>query len=202
MPERGGRLVRRWVASLVLGLAYNCAVAPPSLSLPPPAAAQPAAAPAAVARPIERITFAEALARARTRNPNALVAAQEVQRAAALLAQVRSSSLPSVIPQASYTRLDGDRTIMGQTIQSADQIVASGGIGIPLVVPQQWAAWAQAADTKHVAELNVGAVQRQVAIAVGHAYLAVIAQHRIIAALVNARDNARAHADYARQQDQ
>jgi outer membrane protein TolC len=200
-----GRSVRRGlvVAAILVACRGGASASPdeaaeptPTPTLTPTGAEQiPAATPN-----IERITFAEALARARARNPNALTAAQEVQRAEALLSQVRSASLPSVNPQATYTRLDSNRRFMDQVIQAADQVTASGGIGVPLVVPARWAAWAHAADNQRVAQLDVAAVQRQVAIAVAHAFLNVIAQHRVVDALVNARESTRAHADFAQKQ--
>jgi outer membrane protein TolC len=201
MPEHAGRRrVRRWASSIGLVLAYRGAAGAPGFAAEPSApVAPPVAAPVAAA--IERVTFAEALARARARNPNALTAAQQVRRAEALLIETRAASLPSVVPQATYTRIDGNRVFMGQTLTSVDQITAAGGIAVPLLVPQRWAAWAHAADDRRVAELSVAEVQRQVAIAVGHTYLDVIAQHQAVAALTNARDAARAHADYAAQQD-
>ena len=187
MPERRARRPRWRCPAALLALALWLALAP--------------AGRAAGETPMERVSFAEALARARARNPNALTAAEEARRAEALLMQVRAASLPSVAPQLTYTRIDADRVFMGQRLQSADQVVAAGGIGVPLLVPQRWAQWAHAADDRRVAELNIADVQRQVAIAVGHAYLNVIAQHHVVAALVSARDSARAHADYAAQQD-
>ena len=150
--------------------------------------------------PIERVTLAEALARARARNPDALVAADEVRRAAALVVEVRAASLPTLMPNFTYTRIDGDRVFMGLNIQSADQTFSAGGLVVPLIAAPRWADWAHAIDNRKVAALSRDEVARRVAIAVAHAYLTVIVEHRVIDADVNARDTARAHAAYAEKQ--
>ena len=149
---------------------------------------------------IERVTLAEALARARARNSDVLVAAADVRRAAALVAETRAASLPALEPNATYTRIDGDRNFMGLNIQSADQWLAAGGLSVPLIVPQHWANWAHAVDNRKIATLSRDEVERQVAIAVAHAYLSVIVQRRVIDVDVNARDTAKAHAAFADQQ--
>jgi outer membrane protein TolC len=53
-------------------------------------------------------------------------------------------------------------------------------------------------DQIRLARLGVGETRRQVALATGQAYLAVIAQQRQVDVNVRARENARAHVDYAR----
>lgn len=149
---------------------------------------------------IERVTLAEALARARARNTEALVAAAEVRRASALVAEVRSASLPTLAPNATYTRIDGARTFNGLVFQGADQFFAAGGLSVPLIVPQHWAEWAHAIDDRKIATLSRDEVDRRVAIAVAHAYLTVIVQRRVIDADINARDTAKAHAAFADKQ--
>jgi outer membrane protein TolC len=149
---------------------------------------------------IERVTLAEALALARARNSDALVAAAEVRRAAALVAEVRAASLPTLAPNFTYTRIDAARNFMGMNIQSADQLFVAGGLSVPLIAAPRWADWAHAIDNRKIAALNRDDVERRVAIAVAHAYLEVIVQRRVIDANVNARDTAKAHAAYADQQ--
>ncbi len=149
---------------------------------------------------IERVTLAEALARARARNSDALVAAAEVRRASALVAEVRAASLPTLAPNANYTRIDGARTFNGLVFQGADQFFGAGGLSVPLIVPQHWAEWAHAIDNRKIATLSRDDVERRVAIAVAHAYLTVIVQRRVIDADVVARDTAKAHAAFADKQ--
>ena len=158
------------------------------------------ATPSPIGTEVERVTLAEALARARARNSDALVAAAEVRRAAALVAEVRAASLPTLVPTATYTRIDAPRNFMGLNIQSADQFFAAGGLSVPLIVPQRWADWAHAIDNRQIATLSRDDVERRVAIAVAHAYLTVIVERRVIDAYINARDTARAHAAYADKQ--
>jgi outer membrane protein TolC len=184
---------RASVSGLALAVAAVLAFALASIGAMTHPRAQPAA-------DVERLTLDEAIGRARVHNPDALVAAAEVRRAEALVAQVRASALPSVSPQATYARLDGDRVLMGQVIQSKDQFNAIGGIVVPLIVPQRWAQWAHAADGRRIAELSVEEVRRRVAIATAHAYLTVIVQRLVIAADTNARDAARVHAAFAEKQ--
>lgn len=149
---------------------------------------------------VERVTLAEALARARARNTDALVAVAEVQRAAALVAEVRAASLPTLAPNATYTRIDGARTFNGLVFQGADQFFAPGGLYVPLITAPHWADWAHAIDNRKIATLSRDDVERRVAIAVAHAYLTVIVQRRVIDVDVNARDTAKAHAAFADQQ--
>jgi outer membrane protein TolC len=146
------------------------------------------------------LTLDQAIGRALARNPDVLTAAQEVRRAEGLVGQARSSSLPDITPQGTYTRLDAARRFMGMTVLGVNQVSAGVPVAIPLVVPQAWAEWAHAIDDRRVAELGVGQVRRQVAIAVANAYLTVITQRRLQEIATLSRDTAASHADYTRQQ--
>lgn len=161
--------------------------------------AQPAAAQRR--RPIERLTLEAAVARATARNTDVLVAAAEVRRADGLVAQARSSSLPTLLPGAAYTRIDAARTFDGEAAIAADQWTATAPLTLPVLVPQAWAVWAHARDDRKVAELNAARVRRQVAIAVANTYLTVITQRRRLDLSVVARDYAAAHLEIARAQE-
>src|SRR4051812_37583688 len=56
----------------------------------------------------ERITFADAVKRALAHNPTARVADEEIRRAHALMEQARAASLPTIVGNGTYTRLDHD----------------------------------------------------------------------------------------------
>src|SRR5204863_284699 len=117
-----------------------------------------------------------------------------------LVAQARASSLPTLAPAGTYTRLDSARRFQGMTVLSANQYGATAPLAVPLIAPAAWAQWAHALDDRRVAELGVGQVRRQVAIAVANAYLTVVTQRRLLEVAMVSRDNAASHADYTRQQ--
>jgi outer membrane protein TolC len=149
---------------------------------------------------MERLTLDQAVQRALARNTSVLIAAAEVQRAQGLVAQARASSLPTLYPAGTYTRLDSARRFQGMTVLSANQYGATAPLAVPLIAPAAWAQWAHALDDRRVAELGVGQVRRQVAIAVASAYLTVVTQRRLLEVAIVSRDNAASHADYTRQQ--
>jgi outer membrane protein TolC len=145
-----------------------------------------------------KLTLQEAVARAVNRNPNVLVAAAEVRRAAALFEQVRAAALPTLSGNGLYTRIDGNRTFGSYIVTPADQVNANLTLSVPLLAPPAWAQWAQKRESERIAALSQGAVRRQVAIAVGHAYLALIAQRRVVELNERARDTAQAHFEFTR----
>jgi outer membrane protein TolC len=70
---------------------------------------------------------------------------------------------------------------------------------VPLLTPVAWAERTQAADQVLVSERSADDTRRTIALATGRAYLAIIAQRRVVELNERARDNARAHYDYANQ---
>jgi outer membrane protein TolC len=165
-----------------------------------PAPGRPAtAAPAREEAPshVERITLAQAIQRAQTRNVSIVVAAEEIRRAEALVRQARASSLPTLTGNAIYTRLDADRVFSGRVVSAKDQLSANLNLSVPLVVPQRWTQWSHANANVKTAQATAEDVRRQVAIAVARAYLAVISQKRVIDVGERALQTAKAHYDYA-----
>jgi outer membrane protein TolC len=199
--RRGGVLCA--AAALVLATAaYADPPAPgPSAPLPPGPPAPPASGPPpqfdATPPVLDRMSFDEAVRRALARNPSMATAEAEVRRARAILEETRSSALPTLSVNATYTRLDADRVLNGRVIAGANQISANVSLTVPLVVPSRWAAWSHASENVRVAEIARADVRRTVAANVAHAYITVSSEHRIIATLERARDNARTHYDYA-----
>ncbi|MBV9949335.1 MAG: TolC family protein, partial [Myxococcales bacterium] len=123
------------------------------------------------------------------RNPNAVVAEDEVRRAYALLIEARANSLPTLYATGTYTHLDSDRRIavapgmpgtQGAIISAQNQVNGNLSLTVPIVVPRSWAQWSHAADAIDVAKASSADVRRTVAIAVARAYLAVVAQKRVI----------------------
>ncbi len=153
----------------------------------------------------ERITLAEAVNRALARNPSAQTAAAEIRRAEALAIEARAAWLPTLTGTGTYTRLDEDRTLAGaagtppRVISAADQISANVTLTVPIVVPQRWTTWSHATDNVDTARATEGDVKRQLALATGRAYLAVVAQNRVMEVTERARDTAKAHFDFANQ---
>lgn len=155
--------------------------------------------PNAVALPvaIPRIGLAEALTRATQRNPRAEVALAEIRRSEALITEARAGFLPSLAANGSFTRLDHDREFSGRVLQNQNQLTANLTLVVPLIAPQRWTQTRQARDRAEVARLDAGEVRRQIALTTAHAYLALVAQHRVIEVDRRALDNARAHYEYA-----
>jgi outer membrane protein TolC len=112
---------------------------------------------------------------------------------------VRSAWLPTLALNASYTRLDHDRTIGTTIISPADQFNANLFLNVPLVAPQRWVQWSHAKDNVEVARLNAADVQRQLALSTARTYLGVMVQHRVVEVSQRARDVARAHYQFAHQ---
>jgi outer membrane protein TolC len=130
-------------------------------------------------------------------NPSAVVAEQEITRAQALVRQVRSQALPTLIGRGTYTRIDGDRALAGRIISPADSFNANLTLTVPLLAPPQWAQWAVAKERVDIARLSAVDVRRQLGIAAGRAYLAILSQKRVVEANRRARDAAKAHYDFA-----
>lgn len=152
-----------------------------------------------VAQTIERITFEEAILRAMTNNPTVHQAAAGVLRADSILQQVRARSLPSVDATFGASVIDPVTRFSGNAISPRTQTITTAGVSVPLVTPVSWAQRNQAADQILVSQRMFSDSRRAVAIAAADAYLAVIAQRRVLDLNERARDNARAHYDFANQ---
>ena len=147
---------------------------------------------------LEKVTFDEAVRRALAKNPNAVVAAEEVRRAEGLLGEARSGSLPFLGVTGTLTWLDHDRVSQGRVVAAGSQANATGLLSVPLVAPSRWAQWAHASQGLDATAAGEADVRRGVAVTAARAYLTVIAQRRAVEVSLSARDNARAHYDYAR----
>ncbi|MEZ5293005.1 MAG: TolC family protein [Vicinamibacterales bacterium] len=147
--------------------------------------------------PLEVVTFDEAVSRAIAANPSVDRAATAVLGAEALLAQARAAIRPTAGASLVTTVLDDARGFGGNVVQPRTQWVLGGSAQMPLLASAQWAARVQAADQVAVANVAVQDVRRQVAVAAGEAYLAVIARRRQLEVSLRARDTARAQLDYA-----
>ena len=148
--------------------------------------------------PLERLAFDEAIERAVTRNPSIEQAAANILRAQSLLQQVRSFSLPSADATLTTTTIGPVTEFAGEAIVPRTQLNTSFALAVPLLVPVRWAERAQARDQVVVAERGAGEVRRQIALATAETYLAVIASRRVLELNELARDNARAHFQFAR----
>jgi outer membrane protein TolC len=148
--------------------------------------------------PLERITLAEAIARALAQNPDAIVAQHEIEKSEALLRQARGAELPTLIGNGTYTRLDHDRvTGTGIRIGAANQWNATLLLTVPVLVPTAWAGVHRATSALNLTRASATDVRRELAAAVARAYLAIVLQRRQAEAAARARDTARAHFDFA-----
>jgi outer membrane protein TolC len=144
-----------------------------------------------------RITLDEAVRRAIAKNPNAELAAADIDRAEALVRQARAASFPTLSANGTYTRLDSARVLNNNVIAGANQLHANLAATVPIIVPQRWAQWSRAGYTVDSLRATQVDVKRGVAIATARAYLAVVVQRRLVEVKQRARDTAKAHYDYA-----
>lgn len=156
----------------------------------------------AAAQDVERVTFEEAIRRAITNHPTIQQAAASVLRAESILQQVRARSLPSVNASFTTTVIDPVPSFAGSSIIPRAQTLSTGDVSVPLLTPVRWAERQQAADQVLVSQRAADDARREVAIAAGQAYLTVITQRRVLELNERARDNAKAHFDYANQRYQ
>ncbi|HTK28875.1 MAG TPA: TolC family protein, partial [Vicinamibacterales bacterium] len=151
---------------------------------------------------IERLTFADAIARATAKNPNVATAAAGILRAEGLLRQARAATLLQVTGNVTTTTLNTGVEFQGTTVSPRNQVTASLTADMPIVNAAAWARRTQAEDQRAIAGLNAADVRRQVATATADAFLAVIAARRVLEADVRARDTAKAHFDLATELEQ
>jgi outer membrane protein TolC len=190
------------IAMTLAAPAYAQQTSPVAPAPRTPATATPQAPTAPVPPPVvppERVTFDDAVRRALDRNPSVMIAAADILRAEGLLKQARAVILPGVEVTGTNTTLDDSRGLEGQTFTPQNTFNAALSLSMPLFAPAQWARRVQAEDNKRVAEAGVEDVKRQIAVATAHAYLLVIAAHRVVESQVRARDTAQAFYDYAAQ---
>lgn len=154
------------------------------------------------AQALERITFDEAIRRATTANPTIQQAAAGIIRAEALLQQVRAATLPTLDATFTTSVIDPVTEFSGSSINPRAQTSTSALVSAPILSPVRWAQRAQAADQIAVAQAGAADTRRQIAVATAEAYLGIIAQKRVLELNERARDNARAHFDYADQRFQ
>ncbi len=142
-------------------------------------------------------SLTQVVAWALERNPSAAVALAEVHRAQAVIEETRASSLPTVVGTGTFTQLDAARQLGGIVSQPQTGIIAQATLGVPLVVPKAWAQWSQSKDLLRSSKAAEADVRRVVAVGVARAYLAIVAQKRVIDAATRARDTDKAHFDFA-----
>ena len=151
----------------------------------------------ALADELPSVGWQEAIDRALARNPSAVVARQEIARAEGLVREARAGWLPSLTGNGLYTRRDSARYNNGALIAPLEQWNGNLQLSLPLLSPQAWAGDWHAGDAQRVATVSAAEVRRQLAAAVGRAYLTVLLQHRQLEVAERARDTARAHYQYA-----
>lgn len=155
----------------------------------------------AEAQTLERLTFQEAIDRATKNNPTVAQATAGIMRAEAILQQVRSSSLPS-LALTTAVNVTNPVKFGGQAVVPGVQTQTIPALGVPILTPVAWAQRNQAGDQIVVSQQNERDVRRQVAVAAGQSYLAIIARRRVLDLDTRARDNAQAHYEFANQRFQ
>ena len=160
------------------------------LALVSPAAAQPATVPA-----MESVGFEQAITRALAKNPTVGLAATNILRSQGLLLQLRSATLPRVTASVTNTTLDKAFAFDAGVVQPRNQSVMGLSFSAPILAAAQWAANAQAKDRVEIARISSAETRRQVAVSTAAAYLAVIAQKRLVEIALRSLDTARAQFD-------
>jgi outer membrane protein TolC len=155
--------------------------------------------PTASAQETPMASLAQVVAWALERNPSAAVALADARRAQAVLEETRAGSLPTLTGAGTFTQLDGARQAGGIVSQPQTGLLIDATVAVPIVVPKAWAQWSQSKDLLRVAEASEADVRRVVAVGVARAYLAIVAQKRVIDAATRARDTDKAHFDFAHQ---
>jgi outer membrane protein TolC len=155
--------------------------------------------------PADRATLKQAIDRALARNPTIAIASAELRLAADLVEQVRSAALPNAILAGQYIRYDaaGGFTYpteigTGTVLVNPNTFVGSLQITVPVVAPTAWVAWSHAHDSVKAASWTEQDARRQIAIAVAHAFLSVIAQKRVVDASRRASETDHVHYEYTR----
>ena len=143
------------------------------------------------------IGFADAVQRALAHHPSMRVAEQDAARALAQLEQARAPSLPTLGATGTFTELDADRLRGDLLVASKSQLSANVQVAVPLVNTPRWAQWYRSSKAADAARATADEVKRQVALGAARAWLAVLAQRRVVVAATTARDAAKAHLDYA-----
>jgi len=155
----------------------------------------------ALAQPLERLTFAQAVERAISNNPTIAQAVAGIMRAEGILQQVRSSSLPA-LGLAMTTTVTNPVKFDQVSVVPIVQTQTIPTLGVPILTPVAWAQRNQAGDQVVVAQKNERNVRQQIAVAAAQSYLAIIARRRVFDLNTRARDNARAHFMFANQRFQ
>ncbi|HET9664662.1 MAG TPA: TolC family protein, partial [Burkholderiales bacterium] len=151
---------------------------------------------------VEQVSFEEAVRRAVTNHPTVQRAAADILRAQAVAQQARAQSLPSINAAVTTSVIDPVTRFSGSAIMPRTQAVTTADVAVPLIVPVRWAERAQSEDQVLVSQRAAEDARRQIGIAAGQAYLTVIAQQQVLELNERARDNARAHYEYANQRFQ
>jgi outer membrane protein TolC len=144
-----------------------------------------------------KVTWRQALSRALAQNPSAIVAAQEIERASGLVQEARAGWLPALSANGSYLRVNSPRTSGGIVTVPLNSWNGNLAVTLPLVAPLAWVNDVHAQDNREVAKVSAGDVRRQLATAVGRAYLTVLLQHKQVDVVARARETSAAHYDYA-----
>jgi outer membrane protein TolC len=119
-------------------------------------------------------------------------------RAEAILRQVRSTSLPQINASLA-TNVANPIKFDTATVTPAVQTQTNATVAVPILTPVAWALTTQARDQVGVSQINEKDIERQIAIAAGQSYLAIIARRRVLDLNTRARENAQAHFDFANQ---
>jgi outer membrane protein TolC len=149
------------------------------------------------AQGIPQVTFDEAVRQAVANNPTLQQAAAGILRAEAVLQQVGSRSRPLADATLDVTVIDPVTEFAGSSIVPRTQTVTSAAVSVPLLAPVRWAERNQAEDQVFVSQRAAEDARRNIGVAAAGAYLAILTERRVLELNERARDNARAHYDYA-----
>jgi outer membrane protein TolC len=145
---------------------------------------------------VTQVTFDDAVQRTLNQNPTVLQAVEELGRAQAIVEETRAPALPNLSFNGVFTQLDGQRVLGTTVLEPATQVNLDLQLTLPLILPQRWAQWAHSKDQVAVSRIAISEAKRQLAIAVGHTYLSLLAQHSLVDLDQEAVIDDQAHATY------
>jgi outer membrane protein TolC len=145
------------------------------------------------------VGFAQAVRQAIEKNPSAVTAVEEIKHSEGLVKEARSAWLPTLSANATYTKLDANRVSSGVVVAPDSSLNGNVTLTVPIIAAKSWMLTARAKEGVEVARLSAVDAKVQVAVAAGRAYLTIVAQKRIVETTIRARDNAKAHEEFAKQ---
>jgi outer membrane protein TolC len=139
-----------------------------------------------------------AWAEARRRSPSLPAAAAAIERAEAAAGLARAGWLPALRGQASYTRIDSERTLGDRVLVPRDSASAALVLTVPLLDAARWRESGRARSAVASQRQRAADVERRLALHLGESYLGVLLQRRALEVTERAVETSRTQLEIAR----